>query len=81
LVVVESGAFLGMVDLAWPEAKSVVVYEGPHHVNAEKAEEDARRYATLRAAGWRVIRLDHAYLRDLDAVIDRIRDALVDRVR
>ena len=75
-VVVEAGAFLGKVDMAWPEAKLIVEYEGPHHFDAARIEEDDARYAALRAAGWRVIRLANADLRDLDVVVDRIRAAL-----
>ncbi|MEU2348127.1 DUF559 domain-containing protein [Modestobacter sp. NPDC049651] len=78
-VVVEAGDFLGKVDLAWPEAKLVVEYEGPHHFDARKKQEDDARYAALRAAGWRVIRLANADLRDLDAVVERIREALTPR--
>ena len=75
-VVIEGGAFLGKVDLAWPEAKLIVEYEGPHHFDVDRAAMDDARYAALRAAGWRVIRLANADLRDLDAVVARIRAAL-----
>jgi hypothetical protein len=75
-LVIEGGVFLGKVDLAWPEAKLVVEYEGPHHFDAAQMEADDARYAALRAAGWTVIRLANADLRDLDAVVDRIRAAL-----
>ncbi|WP_166520890.1 endonuclease domain-containing protein [Modestobacter roseus] len=75
-VVVDGGAFLGKVDLAWPEAKLIVEYEGPHHFDPVKAQKDDARYAALRAAGWWVIRLANADLRDMDAVVDRIRTAL-----
>jgi hypothetical protein len=75
-VVVEGGLFLGKVDLAWPEAKLVIEYEGPHHFEEAKKEEDDARYAALQAAGWQVIRLANADLRDMDAVVERIREAL-----
>ena len=77
-VVVEGGEFLGKVDLAWPEARLVVEYEGPHHFDVVKAAEDDARYAALRAAGWRVIRLANADLRDLAEVVRRIQAALAD---
>jgi hypothetical protein len=75
-LVIEGGEFLGKVDLAWPEVKLIVEYEGPHHFDVLKAAEDDARYAALRAAGWRVIRLANADLRDLDAVVLRIKTAL-----
>jgi Protein of unknown function (DUF559) len=78
-VVVERGVFLGKVDMAWPEAGLIVEYEGPHHFDAAKQAADDARYAALEAAGWLVIRLANADLRDLDAVVDRIRLALLRR--
>jgi hypothetical protein len=75
-VVEVDGIFLAQVDLAWPEAKLVVEYEGAYHFDDVQIRKDDRRYARLVAEGWRVIRLSSADLRDLDAVIARIRTAL-----
>jgi hypothetical protein len=75
-VVVERGVFIGQVDLAWPEARLVVEYEGPHHFEELQIAKDDRRYLRLVAAGWRVIRLSAADLRDLGEVVDRIRAVL-----
>ncbi|MGK5110908.1 MULTISPECIES: DUF559 domain-containing protein [unclassified Geodermatophilus] len=75
-VVVEDGDFLGKVDLAWPEARLVVEYEGEHHFDELQIRRDDRRYERLVAAGWRVIRLSAADLRDLEAVVRRIAEAL-----
>jgi hypothetical protein len=80
-VVVEHGVFLGQVDLAWPEAKLIVEYEGPYHFDELQIRKDDARYARLIAAGWRVIRLSSADLRDLDAVVQRIAAALLDGAR
>jgi hypothetical protein len=74
--VFEGGVFLGQVDLAWPEAKLIVEYEGEYHFDGVQIVKDDGRYARLIAAGWRVIRLSSADLRDLDAVVIRIRVAL-----
>ena len=79
--VVAGGVFLGQVDLAWPEAKLVVEYEGAYHFEGVKIVEDDARYAALLGAGWRVIRLSSADLADLEAVVSRIRAALDDAVR
>ena len=76
-VVVERGVFLGQVDLAWPEARLVVEYEGAVPLRRScRSPRTTRRYERLVAAGWRVIRLSAADLRDLDAVVERIRAAL-----
>jgi uncharacterized protein DUF559 len=76
--VFDDDAFLAQVDLAWPEAKLVVEYEGAHHFDGLQIAKDDGRYARLVAAGWRVIRLSSVDLRDLDAVVVRIRAALVE---
>jgi Protein of unknown function (DUF559) len=74
--VVEDGVFLGQVDLAWPEAKLIVEYEGAYHFDGLQIPKDDARYERLVAAGWRVIRLSSIDLRDLDAVVTTIRAAL-----
>ena len=78
-VVEVDGAFLAQVDLAWPEAKLVVEYEGAYHFDELQIRNDDQRYARLIAEGWWVIRLSSVDLRNLDAVIDRIRAALAER--
>ena len=77
-VVVEADEFLGRVDLAWPEHRLIVEYEGAYHFEELQIRRDDRRYAQLVAAGWRVIRLSAADLRDMDAVVGRIARALRD---
>jgi hypothetical protein len=75
-VVVEAKDFLGKVDLAWPEHRLIVEYEGPHHFDEDKQREDDLRYRALAAAGWRVIRLAAADLRDMAGIVARIAAAL-----
>lgn len=71
-----AGRWLGEVDLAWPEHRLIVEYEGPHHFDELQIVRDDRRYAQFVAAGWRVIRLSVIDLHDMDAVIARIAAAL-----
>lgn len=75
-VVVEGGEFLGVVDLAWEEARVIVEYEGAYHFDDLQIVKDDARYARLVAAGWRVIRLGAPDLRDMAVVVRRIRDAV-----
>lgn len=75
-VVLEAGEFLGCVDLAWPEARLIVEYEGAYHFEGMQISRNDERYRRLVAAGWRVIRLSAADLRDMEAVVARIRHAL-----
>ena len=71
-----AGQFVGRVDLAFPEARLAVEYEGAHHFEDGQMLRDDVRYARLRSAGWTVLRLSAADLRDLDGVVARVRAAL-----
>jgi hypothetical protein len=72
----EDGALVARVDLAWPEARLAIEYEGAYHFEGSQIIRDDARLDRLAAAGWRVIRLSAADLRDLDAVVARVREAL-----
>jgi hypothetical protein len=74
--VVHDGMWLGRVDLAWPEARLIVEYEGAYHFEGTQIRKDDERYQRLVDAGWRVIRLSAADLRDMDAVVERIQNEL-----
>jgi very-short-patch-repair endonuclease len=74
--VVEAGRWLGRVDLAWPQARLIVEYEGEYHFDGLQIERDDARLGRLAAAGWHVIRMSAADLRDMDAVVRRIAAAL-----
>jgi len=74
--VVVDGEFLGRVDLAFPEHRLAVEYEGAYHFDGVQIARDDVRIARLQAAGWRVIRLSAADLRDLDSVVTLVRVAL-----
>ncbi|SEO97172.1 endonuclease domain-containing protein [Trujillonella endophytica] len=76
--VVEDGAWLGTVDLAWPEARLIVEYEGEYHFDELQIARDDVRLSRIAAAGWRVIRLAAHDLRSMDALVARIRAALAE---
>jgi hypothetical protein len=73
-----AGEFLGRVDLAFPEQRIAVEYEGAYHFDGTQIARDDVRIARLQAAGWLVVRLSAADLRDLDGVVARVRAALTD---
>ena len=75
-VIQEGGRFLAQADLAWPEHKLVVEYEGAYHFDGLQIEKDDVRYARLVVAGWRVVRLSSADLHDLEGAVARIELAL-----
>ena len=72
-----AGKFVARVDLAFPEARLAVEYEGAHHFEDGQIMRDDDRYERLRAAGWTVIRLSAVDLRDLAGVVVRVRAALL----
>jgi Protein of unknown function (DUF559) len=76
--VVADGVFLGRVDMAWPERRVIVEYEGAYHFDGVQIVKDDARYARLLAAGWRVIRVGAADLRDMGAVVAQVTAALVE---
>lgn len=67
------------LDFAWPEAKVALEYEGAYHFEDGQIIRDDDRIDRLRAAGWLVIRISAADLRNLDAVVQKIRLALASR--
>jgi very-short-patch-repair endonuclease len=70
--VVADGVWLARVDLAWPDARVIVEYEGEYHFDGLQIARDDVRLRRLVAAGWRVIRVAAHDLRDMDAVVSRI---------
>lgn len=76
--VMEGGVWLATVDLAWPDARLVVEYEGEYHFDELQIVRDDVRLARIVAAGWRVIRLAAHDLRSMETVIARIRAALTE---
>jgi hypothetical protein len=70
------GRYLGRADLAWPEHRLIVEYEGEYHFADGQIVRDDVRIASFVAAGWRVIRLAAHDLRDMDGVVRRIAEAL-----
>lgn len=73
------GHFVARVDLAWPEEKVAVEYEGAYHFDGVQIVRDDARIARLEAAGWVIIRASAVDLRNLDAVVQRVTAALAVR--
>ncbi|WP_157540827.1 hypothetical protein [Microbacterium sp. XT11] len=73
----EQGRFLGCVDLAYPEWKIAIEYQGRQHSATYAA--DVERIAALRAAGWIVIEVTSALFASPDRLVSRVRDALCSR--
>lgn len=71
------GAFLGRADLAWPDHRVLVEFDGDLHRQRDVFVNDLRRQNRLVAAGWTVLRFTSAdVLGRPDQVVAEIRRAL-----
>jgi very-short-patch-repair endonuclease len=52
----ENGLFVGQVDLAYPELRVALEYEGDHHRDQATFRKDVVRFNRLRQAGWAALR-------------------------
>ncbi|RBY77990.1 hypothetical protein DQ239_09800 [Blastococcus sp. TF02-09] len=74
--VLHQGRFVARVDFAWPERKVALEYDGLWHGEPGQFARDRRRLNALREAGWSVVFVTAADLRDPAALIARIARAL-----
>lgn len=71
-----AGRFVARVDLAWPQWRIAVEYDGAWHGRPGQLHADRRRLNKLFAAGWIVLHVTSVRLRDdLDRIISEIRAA------
>ncbi|SIQ97394.1 hypothetical protein [Micromonospora avicenniae] len=63
-VVAEAGRFIARLDLAWPEFKVAVEYDGLWHDDPEQFHRDRRRLNRLLGGDWIVLHLTARRLRD-----------------
>ncbi len=70
------GAFVARVDLAFPRERVAVEYDGAWHGQPGQLARDRRRLNRLTAAGWTVVFVTAADLRDPDALVARVASAL-----
>jgi hypothetical protein len=69
----EYGALIGEADMAWPDRKIALEYEGRHHTDPDQLRKDIARTDEMIDAGWIVIRVTS---RDGEAaVLSRLRKA------
>jgi len=70
------GVFVARVDLAWPELRLAVEYDGRWHGDTAQFAADRRRLNRLTAAGWRVLFVTAEDLHDPRALVLRVAEAL-----
>jgi very-short-patch-repair endonuclease len=66
------GNFVARVDLAFPGARIAVEYDGAWHAERGQFAKDRRRLNDLVAAGWTVLHVTAADLREHEALIARL---------
>jgi very-short-patch-repair endonuclease len=75
------GVFLARVDFGWPEHRLALEYEGVWHGERQHVVRDRQRLNRLTAAGWRVLFVTAADLRNPTRLLARIRAALAESSR
>jgi hypothetical protein len=73
-----SGEFVGCVDMAYPDARIAIEYEGDHHrTDPAQWQRDIEKHDRLAELGWRVIRVTRAMVFDEpQTLVSRVRTAL-----
>jgi very-short-patch-repair endonuclease len=72
----DAGQRVARVDFAWPEHRLALEYDGAWHGEPDQFRRDRDRLNRLTAAGWRVIFVTAADLRNPQSLIRRIAHAL-----
>ncbi|MGO2931769.1 endonuclease domain-containing protein [Microbacterium sp.] len=73
----DGGRFVARVDLAYPELRIAIEYEGDgHRTDKEQWRSDIRRQRDLEDCGWIVIRLTQSDLDDHEALVARLHHAI-----
>ena len=75
----EVGNLLARVDLAFPGCKVAIEYDGAWHAEDGQFAKDRRRLNRLVAAGWVVLHVTAADLRDPDSLMARVRALVRER--
>jgi very-short-patch-repair endonuclease len=69
----ERMTFVARVDLALPDVRLAIEYDGAWHGDAPQLTKDRRRMNALTAAGWRVLYITAADMRDHAALVAKVR--------
>jgi len=71
--VVVAGQFVARVDLALPEIRLAIEYDGRWHAASGQLADDRVRLRRLNSVGWTVFSVTHEDLRDVSALIAEVR--------
>ncbi|WP_380173108.1 DUF559 domain-containing protein [Kineococcus sp. DHX-1] len=67
-----AGNFVARLDLALPECRVAIEYDGGWHALREQLTKDRRRLRALREAGWEVVHVTAPMLHDPQEVVDAV---------
>jgi hypothetical protein len=81
LDIVNRGQWLARVDMAWPEHRVIVEYDGAVHLPESQRRKDALRRNMLQDAGWIVIVFTAADLRHPERMAVMVRSAFARQAR
>jgi len=73
------GRLLARVDLAYPELRIALEYEGDHHRERDQFRRDITRYKALHAAGWLILRFTARDITNPAAIVADVRRARTER--
>jgi very-short-patch-repair endonuclease len=71
-----AGDFVARVDLAYPDRRIAIEYDGAWHGEKGQLSKDRRRHNRLVAAGWTVLYVTAADMHDPEGLVNRIRGVL-----
>jgi very-short-patch-repair endonuclease len=74
-----TGRFLGRVDMAWPEYRIALEYDGDHHRERPTFEHDQRRDNGMTVNGWLVLHANRADAGRPAVLFERLRQAFAAR--
>jgi hypothetical protein len=73
------GRFLGRVDMAWPDRRLALEYDGDHHREQDVFQYDQRRDNGMAVNGWLVLHATRADAARPVVLFERLRQAFVSR--
>lgn len=79
-VLAVDGVFVARFDLAWPQWRIAVEYDGAWHAERGQLERDRARLNRIVGAGWLVLHITSARMRDdFDGFVRELSEAMVSR--
>lgn len=75
----DSGLFVARLDMAWPEIKVGLEYDGAHHRERDQHSRDLTRHNALRMLGWLVLQVDADQFAAPERLLAAVRRARADR--